>query len=529
MNELPRLKLREIIERHGRSIIENPRRCQNLLRDYCGGYRREISVLTMALEEHAVADMLVASALPRKVILARLTQRLADNLALSETSARWSIESWAWALGLIPEAELSPIEAGRAAKGSETELSQNAFPTQSAAQSTRANQNSSSNQTAQTKQTVSTQPARVSASNAIFIVSAKGGGNYASISEALRNVAPSSRLLIREGLYNESIVLDKNVEIVGDGAAENIVVQSQNQSCVSMRTEKATVRGLTLQGRGKSYGKAFFAVDVPFGELTLENCDISSDSLSCVAIHGASANPFLNNCSIHDGADSGIYIFDNARAQIENCDVYRNANVNLAITQGANPSVKSCRIYAGENGGVVVWGNGATATIENCEIANHRLANIGISQSANPMFRRCTIYGGQDSGIFVQQKGYGTFEECDVYGNRKAEIAVTDNSNTTLRRCTVHNGRESGIYVGNLARSLVESCNIYDNADAGIYVYGKSAVTVRRCNIHRNGKVAIRVKENSRANVEDSDLRGNRIAAWETEHGVVVERKNNRE
>ena len=83
MNDAPRQKLREIIRQHGQVIIENPRRLENLLRDYCGEFRREISVLTMALEEHAVADMLSAApaALPRKVTLARLAQRLCDNLA----------------------------------------------------------------------------------------------------------------------------------------------------------------------------------------------------------------------------------------------------------------------------------------------------------------------------------------------------------------------------------------------------------------------------------------------------------------
>ena len=522
MNDAPRQKLREILRQHGQVIIENPRRLENLLRDYCGEFRREISVLTMALEEHAVADLLAASAsLPLKVTLARLAQRLCDNLALSEAAARWSIESWAWALGLITDAELKANET-------EIESAKNASSPQISAQTTQAKQNSSSHQTAQTRQTTSTQTAKVTALNSVFVV-ATNGGNFTSISEALQSVPANSRLLIREGIYHESIMLDKNVEIVGDGAVENIIVRSTKQSCVSMQTDKAAMRGLTFQGRGKSHGKSFFAVDVPHGELTLENCHISSDSLSCVAIHGTNANPFIKNCWIHDGADSGIYIFDNARARIENCDVYRNANANLAITQGANPAVKNCRIYEGENGGIVVWGNGAAGVIEGCEIINHRLANVGISQSANPIFRRCTISGGRDSGVLVHKKGYGMFEECDIYGNRKAEVAVTDGSNTTLRRCTVHDGRESGVYVGSLGRALVESCNIYDNADAGVYVYGESEIAVRRCNIHRNGTVAVRVKENSRASVEDCDLRGNRIATWETKHGVVVERKNNRE
>jgi parallel beta-helix repeat protein len=519
MNDAPRRKLREIIERHGREIIENPRRVEGLLRDYCGAYRREISVLTMALEEHAIIDLLAAPAsLPRQVLISRLTQRLCDNLALSETAARWSIESWAWVLGIISDAELTTGE-GTAPKQN---AAGNVLPQ---AQTMR---NAPTNKTAQ-RQTTAAQAATVTTLNTVFTVAKDGGGNFSSIAQALGNVAANSKILVREGIYNESIRLDKNVEIVGDGKVENIVLRSGDQSCVSMQSERATIRGLTIQGRGKSSGKAFFAVDIPRGELVLDDCDITSDSLSCVGIRGANSNPFLKNCRIHDGADSGIYLFDNARARIENCDVYQNRNANLAVTQGAHPAVKNCRFYAGENGGIVVWGNGAAATIEDCEILNHRLANVGISQSANPIFRRCAIFGGRDSGVFVHQKGCGVFEECEIHDNAKAEVAVTDGGNTNFSRCTIYNGRESGVFVSNRARANLESCNIYDNADAGVSVIGESVVRVNRCNIHRNNTVAVRVKERSSASVENSDLRGNRIATWETEHGVVVERKNNRE
>jgi parallel beta-helix repeat protein len=493
MNELPRRKLSEIIARHGRSVIENPRRLESLLRDYCGEYRREISVLVMAVEEHAVLDMLAAAAgnSPRQVLLTRLAQRLCDNLGLSEEAANWSIESWALALGVISAAETAKRGEAAAAAAS-TEI-------------------------------------RPKIQASYFVVAAKGGGDFKSIKEALRNAAPNSRLLVREGIYDESLVLDKRVEIIGDGAAENIIVRGANSSPVIMRTDKALIRGLTLQGRGARNGKAFFAVEVPGGELILENCDIASDSLSGVAVYGAGANPTIKGCRIHDCADSGFYIFDNARARIEDCDVYRNANVSAAITGGANPFIKNCRIFDGANGGVVVWGNGAAGVIEDCRIYNHRLANVGVREFANPTFRRCEIFGGRDTGVFVHQSGYGIFEECDIYRNAEAEVGVSQNGNPVFRRCAVHDGENSGVILQNQGRALIENCNIYDNRDAGIALYGASAATVRRCNIHRNRKVAIRIKEQSAALVENCDLRGNFLAAWETEYGIALEERDNRE
>jgi hypothetical protein len=512
MNELPRRKLLEIVARHGRSIIENPRRLEGLLRDYCGAYRREISVLVMAVEEHAVLDMLAASAsLPRKVLLARLAQRLCDNLALSAEAALWSIESWALALGIIPEAEISPGKSNP-----ETKITVSP-----------QTGNSGSSIIPKAAATITSSPPKPTINE--FIVAANGGGNFRSINEALRKAAPNSRLLVREGLYPESLILDKNIEIIGDGAIENIIIRSTDSSCLLMQAKKALVRGLTLQGLGAKNGRAFFAVSIPGGELVLENCRITSDSLSGVAVFGAGANPLIKNCWIHDCADSGFYIFDNASPRIENCDVYRNRNVSIAITLGANPVLKSCRIFEGANGGIVIWGNGAAGTIEDCHIYGHRLANVGVREYGNPAFRRCQIYGGQDTGIFVHQNGYGSFEECDIYRNAEAQIGVSQNANSIFRRCTVHDGENSGFILQNQGRALIENCDIYDNREAGVAIHTESAATINQCSIHGNRKVAVKIKENSKARVENCDLRGNFLAAWETEYGITLEENNNRE
>lgn len=524
MNDLPRQKLFEIRAKYGASIVENPRRCEALLRDYCGAFRREIAVLTMALEERVPLDLLAAAkSAPLPVLFGRLTQRLCDNLALSENAARWSVNSWAFALGIISVEELRVIEQKDVRQTPVT-----AAAAQLAPQSTAQNKIQSSK-----AQPAQTQPPNAAANKPAiqksFLVSADGSGDFVSIVEALKNAAPDTRLMIRPGVYNESVIIDKNVEIVGDGAAEDIIISGANASCLQARADRAVVRGLTLRGSGARYGKAFFAVQIAGGALVLEDCDISSDSLSGVAIHGAYADPLIKNCRIHDGADSGVYFFDNARGQIVQCDIYRNRNVGIAITNGANPLIKNCRIFEGNNGGVVAWQNGAAGLIEDCRIFNHRLANVGISEYASPTFRRCEITGSADAGVFVQQNGYGTLEECDVYANEDAEVAVSTGGNPTLRRCAIHGGKYSGVFVKEKGRAIVESCNIYDNADAGVTVHGESVVSVRRCNIHRNGAVAVRVKAGSSASVEDSDLRGNRIAAWETEHGVVIERKNNRQ
>ncbi len=107
MIDVPRRTLLEIVAKYGRSVCENPKRCKALLRDYCGTHRREINVLIAALEERVGEELLAAgrSATPREVLLSRLTKRLENHLALTEDAARWAVDSWALALGVLSEAE----------------------------------------------------------------------------------------------------------------------------------------------------------------------------------------------------------------------------------------------------------------------------------------------------------------------------------------------------------------------------------------------------------------------------------------
>jgi WD40 repeat protein len=110
MDDIPRQTLKQILQQHGTDVCDNPRRCEGLLRDYCGEYRREIFVLISALE-NGVADDLRAMApqLPFSVVLPRITAELRDTTALSEDAARWAVVAWADALGLADGTELSAV------------------------------------------------------------------------------------------------------------------------------------------------------------------------------------------------------------------------------------------------------------------------------------------------------------------------------------------------------------------------------------------------------------------------------------
>jgi hypothetical protein len=114
MSNIPRKALREIIAKYGTEVCSDGKRCEGLLKDKCGSYRREISILINALEERVPLDLLAGTnTLPRELLLNRLAKRLEDNLALTENAAVWAVESWALALNLINDREVTERESER--------------------------------------------------------------------------------------------------------------------------------------------------------------------------------------------------------------------------------------------------------------------------------------------------------------------------------------------------------------------------------------------------------------------------------
>lgn len=112
MNDSPRQILRRILAKHGKEIAGNAERCKGLLNDLCGAYRREINILVTAVEERIPLDLLAAArSIPTALLLTRLEKRLADQTGLTLESARWSVESWALALGVATDAEIADRES----------------------------------------------------------------------------------------------------------------------------------------------------------------------------------------------------------------------------------------------------------------------------------------------------------------------------------------------------------------------------------------------------------------------------------
>ena len=114
--EIPREKLKELVERNGDSLLQDPDRCEGLLKDHCGSHRREISALVGALEERIPLELKSSwqSAMTPEAMRARLVQRLEDNRGLAPDVANWAVDAWSYALGIGLARRSDRVEDGAA-------------------------------------------------------------------------------------------------------------------------------------------------------------------------------------------------------------------------------------------------------------------------------------------------------------------------------------------------------------------------------------------------------------------------------
>src|SRR5262249_49617964 len=162
-----------------------------------------------------------------------------------------------------------------------------------------------------------------------------------------------ARILVHPGRYEEGLILDKSLEICGEGPREEIIIESPDFHCLTMQAGPASIKGLTLRSLGGRKGNRRFAVDLSQGQALLEDCDISSDTLAGVSVHGPMAEATVRHCRIHNGGTSGIIFWEKGRGTVEDCDISTNGMAGVLIRSGGNPVIQRCRIRDGKMFGVM--------------------------------------------------------------------------------------------------------------------------------------------------------------------------------
>jgi parallel beta-helix repeat protein len=261
----------------------------------------------------------------------------------------------------------------------------------------------------QTEVTVPGGPARV------HTVDARMRGDFTTITAAIRAAWPGDRILVRPGLYEGGLVLDKGLEIVGDGPASDIEVRAYGTETLVFDAGNAEGRVANLTLRQVRGGREYHAVDVRQGRLDVAGCNIRSASSTCVAVMtGASLR--LHGSTIHGSPKSGVLICDSGLATLEDNEITGNRACGVQVRTGASATLRDNRIHNNTESGIWVYDRGQV-TLDDNDITSNGLAGVSVRTGGSITARGNRINRNADAGVWVRDGGHAVVEDNDLRGN----------------------------------------------------------------------------------------------------------------
>lgn len=333
------------------------------------------------------------------------------------------------------------------------------------------------------------------------------GQYFTSIGEALRDANPGDQIVVYPGKYHEkTLVLDKEVEIIGEGLQKDIMIEG-GSPCIQMRTDVATLRRLTIQGKPKLTSmkdEDKTAIDIAQGCLNLLDCTITSKSGICVYVHGLTATPSIFNCTIV-ASEKGLVFSNQATGSVKDSNIYQQREIGVEIKYGSNPLLQNCKIYGEQEEGVRSW-KGGQGKIEDCDIYGALKYGIRIIEHGQPTIQGCRTYSCRKAGILVDNQGRGTVKNSSIERNTGPGIIIMSNGTSIITECEISQGQDRGVYIFENGQGTITHCKVQGNCGSGIEIRQRGHGTIEQCEITDGKYRGISILDNGSAAINECKI-----------------------
>ncbi len=381
-------------------------------------------------------------------------------------------------------------------------------------------------------------------SRAVLTVGRSGTGRFLSLRVALRHAEPGSVIQVQPGLYRESVVIDKDVQIIGLGTASEVVVDGGRDAALVVRAAGASVQGLGFRTERSDGGPC---VDLVRGEPALDGCRFEGGGDACIRI-GAPTRALLKDCEVKTSARLALEVAPAAQVVLESCTLEGFQRAGLSLGRGAQAHATrlragpatgvgvhvqaeaqahllDCEVSAAEAGGIEIEPDGSAeltrcrltisrfagllalersrATLTECEVGGHRCAGIHAQPGASLVVQRSRIAGNEGYGVSLLEDALATLEGCEVSGNGLAGLLVLRRATAQVRHSKLFDGKSLGVACGAGGQAALDGCEIYGNAGVGAQVEPGGNLLLVRCTLRDGLDTGLLLLEDSRATLEE--------------------------
>jgi len=314
----------------------------------------------------------------------------------------------------------------------------------------------------------------------ILYVGGLGPGNYSSIQDAINDICIGGTVFVYNGTYCENIVINKNVNLVGEDRNFTVIDGRGSNKAVRIAADNVCVNGFTIRNTTR-YKHIWMSSGVEIYEsnfVSIKN-NVFLDNYNSVSIMNSTGCFFRDNimfnCSISFyGFSLEYYVHDIDTSNIANGKLiyyYRNCNGLSTPSDAGELILVNCSGFTVSNLAI----SNVSISVQLCYshdniVKDNRFFNnaegIYLFESDHNVIRNNTCYGNDWDGIFLYFSEHNIVKNNNCSKNGGGIILYDSMYNKIVSNILDNNVRLS-FHIDNSNRNEFLCNNVIDNPDGG--------------------------------------------------------------
>jgi len=287
---------------------------------------------------------------------------------------------------------------------------------------------------------------------------APAGGNgslelpFNRIQDAIDNATECDTVRVYEGLYEENVVVNKSINLIGNGSETTTIDGRGNGDVVKITADWVNLSGFLVTDSGDAGGYPGIMVESDHNHI------------------------FGNNCSNNQ---YGIHLRNSNACTITNNTCLRNDYVGIYLWNSNTCTITNNTCSSNYKRGIFIWNSNA------CTITNN------------------TCYSNNDDGIRHSSSINCTIEDNICYSNNKNGILLEDSGYCTITNNTCEYN-ENGIYLWNSISDCTIEYNTCQNNNEGILLEDSSYCRIKNNICLLNDAYGIRLSDSNDCTIKNN-------------------------
>lgn len=292
-------------------------------------------------------------------------------------------------------------------------------------------------------------------SNVLSVHNIDKDSYYPKIQIALDDANPGDTIFVKNGTYNESIIIEKTINLVGESEDRTIINGSGLVNSIFINESLVNISRFTVTGTGiNSLIKIY----------DTRNCRVNN--IICLGNNNSvlldrAINISLENVSMQSG---GIFIEGNELKYWNSHNIYNNSINNKLVIYSKNMNSDVISLDAGQ----IILANCSNYTIKNQNIKNSS-ASLILGFSNNNMISNNSFSSNTYFGIYLKFSNNNEIENNSCNHNFGSGINIINSSNNSIKYNNCSSNINDGINLRASSNNVIQK-NICWNNSNGIYL-----------------------------------------------------------